>query len=89
MSTERTNLRTPAPESTEPESWVDRAKVRYGRFAWGLALAGAILLAAGTFLSWSYVATILGNLSVYVYPGAVQLFALVMALVALVFLLMY
>jgi branched-chain amino acid transport system permease protein len=89
MSTDGTNPRKPAPESTEPESWLDRAKIRYGRLAWALGLAGAILLAVGTFLSWSYVATILGNLSVYVYPGAVQLFALVMALVAVVFLLMY
>ena len=48
-----------------------------------------MLLAAGTFLSWSYVATILGNLSVYVYPGSVQLFALFLALVAIAFLLMY
>jgi branched-chain amino acid transport system permease protein len=88
MSTDN-NMTTAAPESTEPESWVGRARVRYGRFAWGVALAGAILLAAGTFLSWSYVATILGNLSVYVYPGQVQLFALVLALVAVVFLLMY
>jgi branched-chain amino acid transport system permease protein len=88
MSTDN-NVTTPAPERTEPESWLDRAKVRYGRLAWPMALTGAILLAAGTFLSWSYVATILGNLSVYVYPGQVQLFALVMALVAVVFLLMY
>jgi branched-chain amino acid transport system permease protein len=88
MSTDN-DLTTTASAPTEPESWLNRAKVRYGRYAWGVALAGAILLAAGTFLSWSYVATILGNLSVYVYPGAVQLFALVMALVALVFLLMY
>jgi branched-chain amino acid transport system permease protein len=62
---------------------------RYGRLGWPLGLAGAVLLAAGTFLSWSYVATILGNLSVYVYPGSVQLFALFLALVAIAFLLMY
>jgi branched-chain amino acid transport system permease protein len=77
------------PQSSEPEGRLDGMKARYGRLAWPLALTGAILLAAGTFLSWSYVATILGNLSVYVYPGQVQLFALVMALVAVVFLLMY
>ena len=64
-------------------------QARYGRLGWPLALTGAVLLAAGTFLSWSYVATILGNLSVYAYPGEVQLFALVLALIAVAFLLMY
>jgi branched-chain amino acid transport system permease protein len=73
----------------EPESWLDGMKDRYGRFGWPVALTGAVLLAAGTFMSWSYVATILGNLSVYAYPGEVQLFALVLALIAVAFLLMY
>jgi len=68
---------------------LDSLRERYGRLGWPLGLAGAVLLAAGTFLSWSYVATILGNLSVYVYPGSVQLFALFLALVAIAFLLMY
>ena len=68
---------------------LDSLRERYGRLGWPLGLAGAVLLAPGTFLSWSYVATILGNLSVYVYPGSVQLFALFLALVAIAFLLMY
>ena len=68
---------------------LDSLRERYQRLGWPLGLAGAILLAAGTFLSWSYVATILGNLSVYVYPGSVQLFALFLALGAIAFLLMY
>ena len=68
---------------------LDSLRERYGGLGWPLGLAGAVLLAAGTFLSWSYVATILGNLSVYVYPGSVQLFALFLALVAIAFLLMY
>ena len=68
---------------------LDSLRERYRRLGWPLGLAGAVLLAAGTFLSWSYVATILGNLSVYVYPGSVQLFALFLALVAIAFLLMY
>jgi branched-chain amino acid transport system permease protein len=68
---------------------LDYLRQRYGRLGWPLGLTGAVLLAAGTFLSWSYVATILGNLSVYVYPGSVQLFALFLALVAIAFLLMY
>jgi branched-chain amino acid transport system permease protein len=78
---------TTAP--VEPDSWLERMRVRYGRLGWSLALAGAVLLAAGTFMSWSYVGTILGNLSVYAYPGEVQLFALVLALIAVAFLLMY
>ena len=68
---------------------LESLRQRYGRLGWPVGLAGAVLLALGTFLSWSYVATILGNLSVYVYPGSVQLFALFLALVAVAFLLMY
>jgi branched-chain amino acid transport system permease protein len=68
---------------------LDALRDRYGRLGWPLALTGAIVLALGTFTSWSYVATILGNLSVYVYPGSVQLFALVLAVIAILFLLMY
>jgi branched-chain amino acid transport system permease protein len=68
---------------------LESLRQRYGRLGWPVGLAGAVLLALGTFLSWSYVATILGNLSVYVYPGSVQLFALFLALVAIAFLLMY
>ncbi len=68
---------------------LDSLHQRYERLGWPVALTGAILLAVGTFLSWSYVSTILGNLSVYAYPGSVQLFALFLALVAIAFLLMY
>jgi branched-chain amino acid transport system permease protein len=68
---------------------LDALRDRYGRLGWPLALTGAIVLALGTFTSWSYVATILGNLSVYVYPGSIQLFALVLAVIAILFLLMY
>lgn len=68
---------------------LDSLRQRFGRLAWPLGLAGAIILAASTFLSWCYVPAILGDLSVYAYPGTVQLFALVLAIVALVFLLMY
>ncbi len=88
-TTDRMPDATASTAPAEPESWLDGMKDRYGRFGWPVALTGAVLLAAGTFMSWSYVATILGNLSVYAYPGEVQLFALVLALIAVAFLLMY
>ena len=88
-TTDRMPDATASTAPAEPESWLDGMQDRYGRFGWPVALTGAVLLAAGTFMSWSYVATILGNLSVYAYPGEVQLFALVLALIAVAFLLMY
>ncbi len=57
------------------------------RFAWPLALAGAILLAGGTFLSWSYVPGILGDVSIVAYPGSVQNFMIVVAVFAVLLLL--
>ena len=79
----------PAETPTVPETRLESLQTRYGRYAWWLALAGVVLLGGGTFMSWSYVSTILDDLSVYAYPGTVQLFALVLAVLALVFLLMY
>ena len=67
----------------------DDLRERYGRLGWPLTLAGAVLLAVGCFMSWSYDRGILGNLSVYGNPGVIQLFALALAVVAVVFLLMH
>ncbi|MEO7235319.1 MAG: branched-chain amino acid ABC transporter permease [Lapillicoccus sp.] len=77
-----------APPPT-PRTRTDGLRERYGRLGWPLALAGAVLLAVGCFMSWSYDRAILGNLSVYGNPGVIQLFALALAVVALVFLLMH
>jgi branched-chain amino acid transport system permease protein len=76
-----------APEL--PPTRGDALRSRYGRIGWPMGLAGAVLLLLGCFLSWSYDRAILGNLGVYGNPGTIQLFALGLAVVALVFLLMY
>ena len=41
----------------------------------------------GSFLSWSYDGTILGDLSINFYPGGLQILAIILALLALVLLL--
>ena len=70
---------TPAP-GPEQGRWA-------ARFAWPLGLAGAVLLAAGTFLSWAYVPGILGDVSIVAYPGSVQIFMIIVAVLAVVCLL--
>lgn len=55
--------------------------------AWPIGLAGAVLLVIGSFLSWSYVGGFLGDLTIDFYPGLVQIMAIVLAALALVFLL--
>ncbi len=61
---------------------------RLGRFAWPLAVGGAVVLVASTFLSWSYVPGILGDVTIVGYPGTVQVFLIVIAVLALVLLLL-
>lgn len=70
---------TPVPQPTQAR--------RFARLAWPLALGGAVVLAAGTFLSWSYVPAILGDVSIVAYPGSVQNFMIVVAILAVVLLL--
>ncbi len=55
---------------------------------WLVTLGGAVLLVAGTFLSWCYARDILGNVSIYGNPGSVQLNMLILGLVALALLLL-
>ncbi len=54
---------------------------------WVVALVGALLLGAGCFLSWSFVAEILGDVSITLYPGSVQVVVLILVAVILVMLL--
>ncbi len=54
--------------------------------AWPLGLAGAVLVIVGSFLSWSYDGTILNNLSINLYPGGLQVLAIIVAVVSLVLL---
>lgn len=55
--------------------------------AWPIGLVGGVLLLAGSFLSWSYVGGFLGDLTIDFYPGLIQIMAIVLAVVALIFLL--
>jgi branched-chain amino acid transport system permease protein len=55
--------------------------------AWPLGLAGAVLVIVGSFLSWSYDGSILGDLSINFYPGSLQILAIAVAVLALILLL--
>ncbi|GAB3820800.1 branched-chain amino acid ABC transporter permease [Kribbella italica] len=66
--------------TTEPAAAPSKA-------AWPLGLAGVVLVIAGSFLSWSYDGSILGDLSINFYPGGLQILAIIAALLALVLLL--
>ena len=66
-----------------PESVV----LRHGAKAWPLGLVGAGLLIIGSLLSWSFDPQILGNVSITLNPGGLQIMAIAMALLAVVLLL--
>jgi branched-chain amino acid transport system permease protein len=76
-----TGVKTPPAEpgtAAEPEA---------KPLAWPLGLAGVVLVIVGSFLSWSYDGSILGDLSINFYPGGLQILAIILAVVALVLLL--
>lgn len=60
---------------------------RRGR-AWWVTLAGVVLLAAGSLLSWCYLPGLLGNLTYSFAPGPLQILTIVLAAVAAFFLLL-
>src|SRR6185436_5272696 len=66
-----------------PESVV----LRHGGKAWPLGLTGAGLLIIGSLLSWSFDPQVLGNLSISLNPGGLQILAIVLAVLAVVLLL--
>ena len=86
MSNSTTDL-TPEHDDVVSAPLLDRFPGRGGPAAWPIGLAGVALLVAGTFLSWSYTADVLGDLSINFYPGGVQISMIVLGLVALLFLL--
>jgi branched-chain amino acid transport system permease protein len=61
--------------------------VKRDSVAWPLGLAGAGLLLIGSLLSWSFDPQVLGNLSLSLNPGALQIQAIALALLAFVVLL--
>jgi branched-chain amino acid transport system permease protein len=76
-------------DATEHVSLWDRVGRPVAPFAWQLTLAGAAILAAGCFFAWSYTDDVLGDLSIDFYPGAVQILMIIVALLAVLFALMY
>ncbi|GAA1703124.1 branched-chain amino acid ABC transporter permease [Kribbella yunnanensis] len=72
---------------TQPPAAPEVAGAPKGRpFAWPLGLAGAVLVIFGSCLSWSYDGSILNDLSIDLYPGGLQILAIIVAVVALVLL---
>ncbi|MEO6018761.1 MAG: branched-chain amino acid ABC transporter permease [Knoellia sp.] len=87
MSTSTTDLTPHHDDELVKVPLLERLPGRGSSAAWPLGLAGVLLLVGGTFLSWSYTADVLGDLTINFYPGAVQISMIALGLVALVFLL--
>ncbi len=68
---------------TLPDAFVEKHAAK----GWPVGLAGVALVIIGTFMSWSFDSNILGDLSVYGYPGGLQILAIILSLLALVLLL--
>jgi len=83
-----THTATPPPGVTAPTG-IKALRARYVGVAWSLALAGAVLLIVGCLMSWNYDPTVLGDLSIYLNPGPLQLLMVIVAVVALVLALAY
>ncbi|AKT52803.1 branched-chain amino acid ABC transporter permease [Arsenicicoccus sp. oral taxon 190] len=66
-----------ADPATDPRQ--DRALTR----AWAIGLAGSVLLVVSGFMSWTYNRDLLGDVTLYGNPAPVQLFAVVLGLLAL------
>ncbi|MEU4389379.1 branched-chain amino acid ABC transporter permease [Kribbella sp. NPDC023855] len=66
-----------------PESFTSKHAAK----GWPLGLAGVALLVVGSLLSWSYDKNVLGNLSLILFPGSLQILAIIAAVVGLILLL--
>jgi len=60
---------------------------RHSSKGWPLGLAAAGLLTIGSLLSWCYDPQVLGNVSILLNPGGLQIMAIVLALLAVILLL--
>lgn len=69
---------SPAPAST--------ARTEPG-YAWPVALAGSALLVVSGLLPWTFRSDVLGNVALTANPGPMQIFVLVLAVLAIVLLL--
>jgi branched-chain amino acid transport system permease protein len=69
---------------TLPDTFVAKNAAK----GWPIGIAGAVLVIIGSFMSWSFDQNILGDLSVYGYPGGLQILAIIFAVLALLLLLM-
>ena len=67
----------------------DSLVVRHGSKGWPLSLGGASLLIIGSLLSWCYDPQVLGNLSLTLSPGGLQIMAIALALFGVLLLLAY
>ena len=55
---------------------------------WLLTLVGVVLLVVGCLLPWAFVPAILGNVTVLLNPGAMQILMIIVGAIALFFLLL-
>jgi len=87
MSTSTADLTPHYDDDVAKAPWLERVPGRGSAAAWPLGLAGALVLVAGTFLSWSHTNDVLGDLSIDGYPGGVQISMIALGVTALLFLL--
>jgi branched-chain amino acid transport system permease protein len=72
---------------TAPETPETAVQPPVKPYAWPAGIVGVVLVLVGSFLSWSYDGSILGDLSINAYPGGLQILAIIAAVIALVLLL--
>ncbi|GAB94457.1 branched-chain amino acid transport system permease protein [Kineosphaera limosa] len=76
-------MSTTATPTQQPAA--DARGTGLGRLSWPLALTGSILMIAGSLMSWSYNPRVLGDLTLYFNPGALQIQMILVGLLGLVF----
>ncbi|MFI2762617.1 branched-chain amino acid ABC transporter permease [Streptomyces echinatus] len=82
MTTQTTAPETPGARRTETPSGLVPLPEKAGR---ALALGGSVLTIVSTFLAWTWTAEFPGDLTVYGYPGGLQVLVLVGAALATLF----
>ncbi|MFC7488875.1 branched-chain amino acid ABC transporter permease [Knoellia sp. CPCC 206453] len=87
MSTSTTDLTHDHDHDAAKLPLLERFPGRGSTAAWPLGVVGAALLVIGSLLSWSHDGSVLGDLSVDFYPNGLQISAIAIGVVALLFLL--